>query len=83
MAYSASRSRAVIVIVLAITAMMMITMMKLTACTALRIASLIETKLSWNAASVSVIVSASELANSLSTRWLTSAALFGSSMPRM
>ena len=82
-AYSARRSRAVIVIVLAITAMMITTMIRLTARTATRMASLIETKLSWKAASVSVMVSASELANSWSTRWPTSAALLGSSMPTM
>ena len=67
-AYSASRSRAVIVIVLAITAMMMTTMMLLTACSATRIASLMLTKPSWKAFSVSVSVSASELANCASIR---------------
>jgi hypothetical protein len=80
-AYSASRSRAVIVMVLAITAMMMTTMMMLTACSATRMASLIETKLSWKAFSVSVSVSASELRNCSSMRCEITGALLGSSMP--
>jgi hypothetical protein len=80
-AYSARRSRAVIVMVLAITAMMMTTMMLPTACSATRMASLIATKPSWKAFSVSVSVSASELRNCSSMRCDTSAALAGSRMP--
>ncbi len=66
-AYSAMRSRAVIAIVFAITAMMMKITRKDTARIATTIASVIETKESWNAFSVSVSVSASELRNWAST----------------
>ncbi|MNS59477.1 hypothetical protein D3C72_924370 [compost metagenome] len=43
----------------------------------------IATKPSWNACSVSVMVSASELRKTSSTRRETAAALSGLSMPRM
>ena len=62
-AYSASRSRAVIAIVLAITARMMKITTNDTMRIATTIASVIATKPSWNAFSVSVSVSASELTN--------------------
>ncbi len=82
-AYSPRRSRAVIVMVLAITARMMTMMIRLTACTAMRMASLIETKPSWKAFSVSVSVSASELVNSVSMRCAIRGASSGWLMPTM
>jgi hypothetical protein len=62
-AYSGPRSRAVIAIVLAITAMMMTMTTNDTAWIASRIASDIDTNPSWKAFSVSVSVSASEFLN--------------------
>ena len=76
-AYSAQRSRAVIAIVFAITAMMMTITTKDTAWIASRIASVIATKPSWNAFSVSVSVSASEFLNVASIAAETSAACAG------
>ena len=77
-AYSALRSRAVMAIVFAITAMMMTMTTKLTAWIASRIVSAIATKPSWNAFSVSVSVSASEFLNVASIACDTSAACCGS-----
>ena len=73
-AYSAPRSRAVIAIVLAITAMMITITTNDTAWMASRIASDIDTKPSWNAFSVSVSVSASEFLNVASIASETAAA---------
>ena len=73
-AYSAMRSRAVIAMVFAITAMMMKITRNDTILIATTIASVIDTKPSWNACSVSVSVSASEFLNVLSTAAATSAA---------
>ena len=79
-AYSDKRSRAVIIMVLAMTAMMMTTITRLTALIATRMVSLMATKPSWKAFSVSVRVSPSEFLNSASMRSDTTGALLGSSM---
>ncbi len=82
-AYSALRSRAVIAMVFAITAMMMTMTTKLTAWIATRMVSAIATKPSWNAFSVSVRVSASEFRNVASIACETSAACWGSASSSM
>ena len=73
-AYSAVRSRAVIAMVLAITAMMMKMTRNDTILIATTMASVIDTKPSWNACSVSVSVSASEFLKVASIAAVTAAA---------
>ena len=82
-AYSPIRSRAVMAIVLATTAMMMTMITMETSWMATRIASVMETKLIWKAFSVSVRVSASEFLKVASIVVLTSPARFGFVMPIM
>ena len=76
-AYSARRSRAVIAMVFAITAMMMKMTRKETTWIATTIASVMATNPSWNAFSVSVSVSAREFLNIWSIAPLTAAARLG------
>ena len=80
-AYSARRSRAVIAMVFAMTAMMMKITRKETTWMATTMASVIATKPSWNAFSVSVSVSASEFLNPWSMAALTAAARLDWSIP--
>src|SRR5664279_2241461 len=77
-AYSDPRSRAVMAMVLAITAMMMTMITNDTAWIAISIASVMATKPSWNAFSVSVSVSASEFLNTASIAADAGAAWAGS-----
>ena len=69
--------------VLAITAMMMMITTNDTACTATRIVSVMATKPSWNAFSVSVSVSAKEFLNVASTSREIVAACAGSLISTM
>src|SRR3989339_1259583 len=83
MAYSPILSRAVMAMVLATTAMMIMITMKETSWITVTMASVMVTKLIWNAFSVSVRVSASEFLNVLSTASDISAAWSGSSIAMM
>ena len=83
MAYSPIRSRAVMAMVLAATAMMMTITTKETSWMAMMIASVMEMKASRKAFSVSVRVSAREFLKVLSIARATSAARFGSVTPTM